>query len=69
MEQLDTFEEQPETKAAKDIQVGDWCAFNRLAWRVSDVGIGTTGNVLIQWGNGTTSAFHPDIHIRMHHPR
>lgn len=56
----------PKEKAARDIQIGDWCAFASLAWKVTDV-INDETMILIAWGNGTVSEFCADEMIRMHY--
>jgi hypothetical protein len=57
----------PETKAARDIKMGDWCAFGRLTWQAGEPVTNDRGRILIQWGNGTVSEFDPGERIRMHY--
>lgn len=57
----------PVTKAAKDIEMGDWFAFGSLAWQASEPVTNDHGKILIMWGNGTVSEFDPDERLRIHY--
>lgn len=55
--------EKRKTKAAKDIEPGDWCVFGVMAYQAGEPVTNDEGNILIQWGNGSVSEFAPDERV------
>lgn len=55
----------PETKAARDIEAGDWVTFGSMAWQAGEPVPTDHGTIVIMWGNGSTSEFQPDERLTM----
>lgn len=62
-----TVTDRPKTKAAKDIEAGDWVDSGTMTWQAGEPVINEDGDILIQWGNGSVSEYSPDERVTMHY--